>query len=56
MRWVKIGKSPTSNEDVFGCLDDDNLIRVTCLSNHPEYLAWLAEGNTAEEWNTEETE
>jgi hypothetical protein len=23
---------------------------------HPAYLAWVAEGNTAEEWNPEETE
>ena len=53
MRWVKMGQSSISNEDVFGCLDDDNLVRVTCLSNHPEYLAWVAEGNTAEEWKSE---
>jgi hypothetical protein len=25
-------------------------------SDYQQYLAWVAEGNTAEEWNTEETE
>ena len=51
MKWVKMGQSPISTEHIFGRLDDDNLVRVTCLSNHPEYLAWVAEGNTAEEWS-----
>jgi hypothetical protein len=29
-------------------IDDDNLCRVTCTDQNPEYLAWLAEGNTPE--------
>jgi len=27
-------------------IDDDNVCRLTCTEQHPEYLAWLAEGNT----------
>ena len=27
-------------------IDDDGLCRMTCTEQHPEYLAWLAEGNT----------
>ena len=29
-------------------IDDDNLCRVTCTEQHPEYIDWLAEGNTPE--------
>ena len=27
-------------------IDDDNVCRLTCTEQHPEYLAWVAEGNT----------
>lgn len=27
-------------------IDDDGLSRMSCSVEHPEYLAWLAEGNT----------
>ena len=27
-------------------IDDDNVCRLTCTEQNPEYLAWLAEGNT----------
>jgi hypothetical protein len=27
-------------------IDDDNICRVTCSEDNPEYLAWVAEGNT----------
>ena len=26
-------------------IDDDGKCRLTCTEQHPEYLAWLAEGN-----------
>lgn len=29
-------------------IDDDGLCRVTCTEQNPEYLKWLAEGNTPE--------
>jgi hypothetical protein len=29
-------------------IDDDNVCRLTCTEQNPEYLAWLAEGNTPE--------
>jgi len=28
--------------------DDDGLCRLTCTEQHPEYLEWLAAGNTPE--------
>jgi hypothetical protein len=29
-------------------IDDDNVCRLTCTEQYPEYLAWVAEGNTPE--------
>ena len=29
-------------------IDDDGKCRLTCTEQHPDYLAWLAEGNTPE--------
>jgi hypothetical protein len=29
-------------------IDDDGLCRLTCVEEHPEYLAWVAEGNEPE--------
>ena len=29
-------------------IDDDNVCRLTCTEQNPEYLAWLAEGNQPE--------
>ena len=49
MRWVIVGKT-RDDETVYGRLDDDGLMRVTCIAEHPEFQAWVAEGNTAEEW------
>jgi hypothetical protein len=53
MKWVKI---INTNVDVFGRIDDDGLMRVTCSPEHSEFVAWLADGNTPEEWNPEVTQ
>ena len=29
-------------------IDDDGLCRVTCTEDNPEFMAWVAEGNTPE--------
>jgi len=31
---------------IFARIDDDNICRVTCSEDNPEFQAWLAEGNT----------
>jgi len=49
MKWVKICMSPFG-EQIYGRIDDDNLMRVTCSADHPEFVAWLAEGHTPEPW------
>ena len=33
---------------VYARIDDDGKCRLTCTDQYPEYLAWLAEGNTPE--------
>ena len=31
---------------IYARIDDDGLCRVTCTEDNPNYLAWVAEGNT----------
>jgi hypothetical protein len=33
---------------IYARIDDDEICRVTCTENDPEFLAWVAEGNTPE--------
>jgi hypothetical protein len=33
-------------QQIIARIDDDNKCRLTCTEQHPEYLAWLALGNT----------
>ena len=49
MTWVIVGED-RHGETIYGRLDEDGLIRVTCSAEHPEFAAWLAEGNTPEPW------
>lgn len=48
MTWVIFDDSGEAT--IYGRLDDDGLIRVTCIAEHPEFAEWLAEGNTPEPW------
>jgi hypothetical protein len=32
-------------QPILARFDDDGKCRLTCTEQHPEYLAWLAEGN-----------
>jgi len=31
---------------IYARIDEDGLCRLTCTENNPDYLAWVAEGNT----------
>jgi hypothetical protein len=31
---------------IYARIDEDGLCRVTCTEQHPEFIAWVAEGNT----------
>ena len=46
-----IYKLLTTNENsikIYARIDDDEVCRVTCTENNPEFKAWIAEGNTPE--------
>jgi hypothetical protein len=31
---------------IYARIDEDGLCRVTCTEQNPEFMAWVAEGNT----------
>ena len=35
-----------AGEQILARIDDDGLCRLTCTADYPEFVAWLAEGNT----------
>jgi hypothetical protein len=37
-----------SEQQILARIDDDGKCRLTCTEQNPEYLLWLAEGNTPE--------
>ena len=43
MTWVIV--SDSGEQTIYGRIDDDGLMRVTCVAEHPEFQAWLDEGN-----------
>ena len=51
MRWVIVNNDIDGT--IYGRIDDDGLMRVTCAAEHQEFQEWLAEGNTPEEWQDE---
>lgn len=51
MKWVKIANNFPMSLEIFGRVDDDGLMRVTAVAEHPEFVAWVAEGNIPEPWN-----
>lgn len=50
MKWVKLPMQNLQGDDIFGRIDDDGFMRVTCIAEHPEFAEWLAAGNTPEPW------
>jgi hypothetical protein len=47
MRWVKLSKTFFDTQ-IYGRIDDDGLMRVTCIAEHPEFVEWLEAGNEPE--------
>ena len=45
-----------SEEMIVRVVDNAWIPKNPANSDYQAYLAWVAEGNTAEEWNPEETE
>jgi len=48
MKYKKLNNALTDGPQILARIDDDGLIRLTCTEKYSEYLAWVAEGNTAD--------
>jgi hypothetical protein len=40
MKYEQIGTN-LADEAIYGRIDDDGVVRVTCTEDNPEYQAWL---------------
>ena len=49
MKWVILGDLPMSEGKLYGRIDEDGLMRVTAIREHPELLAWIEENGEPEE-------
>lgn len=47
MKYVKLVKEEHQAQ-LFGRIDDDGLMRVTCIEEDRDLQDWIAEGNTPE--------
>jgi hypothetical protein len=45
MNYQTLPKSNPAYPQIYARIDDDGLIRVTCVAEDPEFQAWLNEGN-----------
>ena len=55
IKFIEIGKD-TSNNIIFGRVDEDGLIRYTCVEEDPAYQAWLNSQEHLTENPTEDVE
>ena len=46
MIYKMLPKRNSEEEQIYARIDDDGLCRVTCSEDNPDYLKWVAEGNT----------
>jgi hypothetical protein len=46
MIYKMLPKRNAQDKQIYARIDDDGLCRLTCTEEYPEYLAWVAEGNT----------
>jgi hypothetical protein len=42
----KLFTTNDSGIKIYARIDEDGLCRVTCTEQNPEFMAWVAEGNT----------
>jgi len=50
--YQKLQKRYADSIQTFKRVEDDGSYKITCTEECPDYLAWVAEGNTAEEAET----
>ena len=40
IQYIEVGLDLSGNK-IYGCIDEDGLMRVTCTAENPDYQAWL---------------
>ncbi len=48
MKYKKLPLLPPSNNQIYARIEDDGKIRITCTDKNPDFLEWVAAGNTPE--------
>ena len=48
MNYKMLAPVEEGQPQIYARVDDDGLVRVTCNANNPDFLEWVAEGNTPE--------
>jgi hypothetical protein len=46
MNFKELPKLRSDDEQTYARIDDDGLCRLTCTAEYPEFVEWLAEGNS----------
>ncbi len=46
--YQKIAKKDETFPQIYKRVEDDGSYKITCTDECPDYLAWVAEGNTPE--------
>ena len=55
MNYKELAKLNSNNPDepqIYALVGDDGVIRLTCSAGSPEFMEWVAEGNTPEPADT----
>ena len=47
--YQKIAKRDSDSPQIYKRVEDDGSYKTTCTEECPQYLEWVAKGNTAEE-------
>ena len=48
MKYYQKLHKASSGQQIYKRVEDDGSYKITCTGECPDYLAWVAEGNTAE--------
>jgi hypothetical protein len=54
MTWIKIDKIVENEKQIYARIDDDGLIRFSCVEEDPTYQAYLAAQSTPIDTEDEE--
>lgn len=49
IRYKKLPNLSSNNKQIYQRIEEDGKVYITCNEDNPDYLDWVAEGNTAEE-------